>query len=290
MVTGAGGFSGARLVPLLLANGHQVTAATGRGRGRLTSEMDTNPKLTVITGDLASGLPMPDKLDAVIHTAARSPQPGVGTATMAHDNILTTRAVVDAATRAGAEVFINFSTLSVYGQVSVPVVDETTPIVDPDIYGATKRICEELVAEQADRYRALSIRLPGILGRGSVRNWMTGVFDRAKAGDDISVFKPDAPFNNAVHVDDLCAFVADTLVRSWQGHDIVTVGADGETSVRRAVEIVVETLGSSSRIIEHTSERTSYTVSSARAKARYGYESRNIETLLHDFASENAED
>ena len=57
---------------------------------------------------------------------------------MVHDNVLGTRALIEAALRWGTRAFVLYSSLSIYGTVTTPVVDEATPIVDPDAYGATK--------------------------------------------------------------------------------------------------------------------------------------------------------
>src|SRR5207248_1320682 len=96
-------------------------------------------------------------------------------------------------------------------RVEDPVVDETTPITDPDIYGLTKLIGEKLVGDPTATFRSIAIRLPGVVGPGSVRNWLTNVVAAAKEGREIDIYNPTASFNNAIHVADLARFVANLL-------------------------------------------------------------------------------
>ncbi len=286
VVTGAGGFSGSHIVPALLGRGHDVTAVVRTSRGRLTPAVEAHPRLTLVSGDLSGALALPSSADAIVHTAASSPAPGITDADMERDNVGGTSALIDYARSAGARTFIYLSSLSIYGEIAGPVVDEATPIVQPDVYGETKHR-GELLLRQAP-FRSLSIRLPGVLGPHSVRNWLTGVLAKAKAGEDIAIYHPDAPYNNAIHVADL----ADLTVRAleaaqWTGHDSVTVGAAGMTTVRKAVDIVIRGVGSQSRIEVRPPRQPFFTISSERAQRVYGYTPMEIEALLRRFVAEN---
>jgi nucleoside-diphosphate-sugar epimerase len=287
LVTGAGGFSGPHLVSALLARGFEVTALTGSTPGRLAELEHPRRGLTVISGDLSRDLALPAPLDAVVHAASRSPLPGVTDEHMRHDNIAATEKLVAHARQSGVKSFIFFSSLSVYGRISTPIVDEATPIVEPDFYGATKRRGEEMLASEAKRFRSLSIRLPGIIGPRSVRNWMTGVMESAKAGKEISIYNPGQPFNNVVHVADLVAFAGDLLEREWTGADCVTVGATGEISVEQAVRMMVDAFGGRSRIKVAQAAKPGFTISSTRAVERYGYRPMEIRAMLNRFVGEN---
>lgn len=285
VVTGAGGFSGSHLVAKLLASGHEVIAVVGQNRSRLDALAPSHPRLSVVAGDLSGSLPLPARVEGIVHAAARSPVAGISTNSMVRDNVLATASLLDYAAAAGALTFIYLSTLSVYGEISVPVVDETTAIVNPDVYGMTKYLGEVMVRER--QLRSLSIRLPGVLGPNSVRNWLTGVLVAAKQGRDIACYSPDAAFNNAIYISDLCDFVATLLAApEWNGHQAVTVGAKGKTSVRRAVQIIIDTLGSRSAIRIADATRPSFVISSETAQ-RYGYRPMEMETMLMRFVRDN---
>ncbi|AXK79046.1 NAD(P)-dependent oxidoreductase [Pseudolabrys taiwanensis] len=288
LVTGASGFSGSHLVRTLLARGHRVTALIGRSRGRLDPALVDNPALTVLPCDLsAPGQSLPPRVDAIVHAAARSPMPGITAAGMVRDNTQATANLITYATGAGAKTFVYLSSLSIYGSIADPEVDETTPIVNPDAYGMTKLLGELMLREIA-ALRSVSIRLPGVVGPNSVRNWLTGVIERARAEEDITVFNPDALFNNAIHVDDLSTFVAD-LVESkhWNSHDALTVGASKSISVLEAIETLLRALGSSSRVRVNAERRPSFLISSKKAQQKYGYVPVPIADVLRRIGMEN---
>ncbi len=290
LVTGAGGFSGAEVVRGLLARGHRVTAVVRSGRGRLPENAGLAGELTVLAGDLSADLALPVKIDAIVHAAGRSPGPGVTAEEMVRDNVLATKRLVAHARSAGVRKFVLFSSLSVYGRIETPVVDEMTPVREPDSYGQAKRQAEELVSAKENPFCSLAIRLPGIIGRASVRNWLTNVLAAAREGRDITVFNPDTPFNNAVHVADLTRFIVRLLERDWHGADAVTVGAAGEIAVGDAVQLLVNACGGRSRIRREQSSARGFVVSSARARERHGYEAMDIRAMLLQFAAENTND
>ena len=157
VVTGAGGFSGSHLVATLLARGHKVTAIVGRTRGRLDLALDRNPRLTVVAGDLVETLRLPPRIGAIVHAAARSPAPGVRDDDMVRDNVAATTRLIGYAREAGATTFVYLSSLSIYGDIAGPVVDETTPIVNPTLYGVTEYQGEAMSARGAF---ALALDLP----------------------------------------------------------------------------------------------------------------------------------
>ncbi len=288
LLTGAGGFSGAYLLPRLLADGYRVTAVAGRrSLGRLPEELLAHPSLTVLRGDLAGDLPLPETVDAVIHAAGRSPGPGVGVADFVRDNVLTMLRLVRYARAGRAAKFIYFSSLSVFGRIGVETVDEATPILDPDAYGATKRLGEQILADEAADLSVLCLRLPGVIGPNSVRNWLSTLLAKACAGEPIEFFNPAARFNNAVHIDDLAGFLGSLLRQDWRGFDMLTLGADGEMTIGEVVSAVVAGTGSRSPVRVLDVARPSFVISSRKAIARYGYRPRSIQDIVERFSRED---
>jgi len=290
LVTGARGFSGTNVIRALLAAGHEVYAVAGRkGTDRLRHDQKTTPNLTVLVGDLAERVSLPDCVDAVVHTAAVSPGPGiVATADdFARNNTEVTRRLVRWAKDHGAKVFIYFSSVSVFGRIDGPVVDEKTLRVEPDAYGVSKWMGEVFLSEQEAALASLSLRLPSVIGPKAVRNWPSTMVDMAKEGREIVFFHGDAAYNNAVHVDDLCRLVVGVLAMDLKGHDVVTLGADGTMKVRDMVSAIARGFGNRSPIREIPAPRPAFTISSERAKQRYGYQPMAMPDMIARFVAEN---
>jgi nucleoside-diphosphate-sugar epimerase len=286
-VTGAGGFSGSQLTLALLARGMRVTAHVGSGTGRLPEDAVQRGDLRIVRGDLGQGVDFAEPVDAVVHAAARSAWTGVSVDDMVRDNVMATRALIAAARRAGVATFILFSSLSVHGRITVPEVDEHTPIVDPDAYGISKRLCELMLEEATGDMRAVALRLPGVLGPGSVRNWLTMSLRRARAGEPVTVFDPVAEFNHAVHVADLARFTAQLVAGDWQGFAAMPLGAAGMTTAGAVARRLAAAGAPEAAVVVGGAPRPGYVISSALAQSRFGYAPMDIMTMLERFIAEN---
>jgi nucleoside-diphosphate-sugar epimerase len=285
LVTGASGFSGSFIARELARHGRDVVALHRSERpflGRLSGE----PRMRLHRGDLLDAAKLPGPFDVVIHLAATSPAPGVDVAQIVRDNVTGTQALIEAAEHWAAKAFVFFSSLSVYGEVAAGVVDERTAIVNPDAYGASKRLGELLLAERAERLPSLTIRLPGVVGPGAHRNWVSGVARTLRAGETVRAFHLDAPFNNAAHIADLAALVSRVMERPWMGRDTIVVGARGHITVREAITRLAKGLGVEARIEEIAAAKPSFTLSSERAISRWGYDPMQIGAMIDRYAAE----
>lgn len=289
LVTGASGFSGSTVARRLASGGHDVVGTYRRDTDFLASLRDV-ARLALIRTDLVDAGKLAGPFDAIVHIAATSPAPGVDVATLVRDNIDASLAMIEAARRWGTARVIFFSSLSYHGRVAQDVVDEATPVREPDAYGASKLIVERRLAELAGEFSALALRLPGIVGPGAHRNWLSGVASRLRAGESIRAFHLGRPYNNAAHIDDIAALVQTVLTReSWGGFDAAVLGAGGSLTVREVIERLARALGVTASIEEIAPTNTSFTLSSAHAVARYGYRPMEIGALIDRYGREIGE-
>lgn len=280
LVTGTGGFIGGHIARDLAAAGFEVAALQRRA-----PEAAPDSRIRVVVSDLTAPSGLPAEIDAVVHVAATSPAPGVDARQLVRDNVDGTQRIIEFAERAGAAMLIFASSMSVYGRITVDEVDEATPRLDPDLYGATKHVGEALLAAGSGRLPALALRLPGVIGLGARRNFVADVTRRLLRDEAVDAFNPQARFNNAAHVADLSAMIAGVLRRGLTGFDAVVVGARGMTTIRDAIERLKTGLGSRSEIRFQPSDRRSFTLSSRRAIERYGYDPMEIGAMLDRYAA-----
>ena len=285
LVTGAGGFTGAHLVRALARQGVAVTALH-------RSPLDPASDLSRLDGvrpqraALAELERLPDGCDAVVHAAASPAWPGFSDDVIVRDNVIATRHLIDLAERAGCRAFVFLSSMSVYGQITAPVVDEATPTVDPDVYGASKFIGERLLAERRDRLPGLALRLPAVVGQGAQRNWLASTAGRLRRGEPATLFNPDAGFNNALHVADLAALVCGALGRGWRGFDALVLGARGQLPVRQVVERLAAGMGLTAQLAVQPSPKRAFLLSSDKAIRDWGYDPMEIGALVDRYAGE----
>jgi nucleoside-diphosphate-sugar epimerase len=282
LVTGAGGFLGGHVARDLAAMDFAVFAVQRRPP---TEPPVTSGRLRIVLADLAAPIGLPAQIDAVVHIAATSPVPGVAAGQIVRDNVAGTQRIIEYAESAGAGILIFASSMSLYGRITVGEVDETTPRQDPDLYGATKYIGEALLAARGEQLPALALRLPGVIGLGARRNFISDVMQRLLRDEPIEAVNPDATFNNAAHVADLSAMIARVLRKPPAGFDAITVAARGMTTIREAIERLKMRIDSRSEIRFRPSDRRSFTVSSRRAIERYDYDPMDIGDMLDRYAA-----
>jgi UDP-glucose 4-epimerase len=291
LLTGASSFLGSPLTEYLLRSEILVTA-TYRTRNiaiERLSGLAEGRGLNLVQLDLADNrgfLRLPPTVDVVMHVAGTSIAPGISSEEMLGCNVIGTSNVLHYALAAGAKKMIYASTLSVHGKVDVSVVDEHTPIVDSDIYGASKYLGERLLAATADRLASVAVRLPGVLGPGAHRAWLPTLLKQMKEGRGVVIFNPEAPFNNAIHVDDLVRFFVDLMTRDWQGFHAFPIAAAGSITIRNIVEQAISATGKKIDLVVQPVQRPSFTVSSDCAAHSFGYVPIDINTIVSRYLAE----
>jgi UDP-glucose 4-epimerase len=281
LVTGASGFVGRHIAVHLAKRGHDVV-----GTSRKVTLID-GPDVRMWNLDLAAyRTSLSEEFDAIVHCAATHPVSGASVAKTCQDNVAATTRLVEMARKWDVKAFIFMSSISVYGKVCRPVLDEPTQRIDPDPYGETKHLCEQILREQP--FPTISLRLPGILGLGAheKRNWIPRAARLIADNKLVSVFNLDKPFNAAAHVDDISKFVDHLLGTKLNGHDEVLVAASGETTVRGAVSMLGRCLGKVPTIQQVSDQASAFLISSRKAVGRYGYVPTDITAMLEQYAAE----
>lgn len=253
-VTGAGGFIGSHLVSAL-----------------------SNTETVVDFRHHSSS-----QIDAIVHCAASHADSCL--AQSVKSNIELTIDTVRAAQASSARTFIYLSSVSVNGDIEKEVNPDSS-IVNPGVYGISKYLGE--VAVNAAPFRTMSIRSCGVIGRGAHRNWLSRVLGAAKEGSEIEVSNPYSPFNNAVHVGDLCAFIRSLILNlDWSGHQTVTIGASGLSTPLAVVSQIVERMGRRAGIRLINSAKPSFTINNDAA-IRFGYRPGNITEIVNRYVEES---
>ncbi|KAK7482699.1 hypothetical protein BaRGS_00025997 [Batillaria attramentaria] len=163
LVTGAAGYLGSTLVPMLLKMGHEVTCFDRFlwGVGPLLSAAE-NSRLHILNGDVrdkeAVALAMQDK-QAIVHLAAIVGYPACDKDPELAEavNVDGTRNVLESKTP--DQIVIYASTGSCYGAVD-DVCTEETAVVPLSVYGRSKAEGEKLVLEAG----GIALRLATLFG------------------------------------------------------------------------------------------------------------------------------
>jgi nucleoside-diphosphate-sugar epimerase len=283
LISGAGGFVGGHLAVWLAGRGHDVVALVHRTR---SSIFERRKDIRIAQADLATeadALPA-GPFDAVIHCAAAIPSAVPDDAELARINVEGSRRLFTHALNFGTRTIVFCSSMAVYGRITAEVVDRGTPIQEPGAYGCSKLIVENLLAELGQAHpglRALSIRLPGVVGPGSHDNFLSDTMARLAAGGTADVRNPDGLFNNVVHIDDLARF-ADTLLSTLPpGHQVTTIAAADPLPIREVVGLLLAA-ASPGAVVRYRQEGLSFLISNEHARM-LGYRPATVRDSVQRF-------
>jgi len=285
LLTGAQGFCGNHLLTYL--GGKQLPLwATARDWKAVSPAGGNIHRISTDFSDMDC---LPGEIDAVVHAAASL---SVGQATDADfqkNNTDLTRQLVDYAVNAGARLFVFFSAISVYGEVNSKSVREDTPRVNPDAYSVSKLEGERYLAAQADSMASVSLRLPSILGPGAKHGWLTGVAGKMQRNEAVEFLNPETPFNNAVHIYDLMMFIEALLTSPPSGATPVNLSLAGQLPVGQVLSSLKEHMNSRSDLRpRRDADRPGFLIDSSLAQEEFGWQSRDVETLISSLSSDGA--
>ena len=241
-LTGASGYTGARLLGALLARGDRVAALVRPASVTPTLEASG---ARVVPGDLADTAAIGALVggaDAVLHVAAVYRTAGHPDSYYHEVNVGGTLRLLEAAAHAGVRRFVHTSTVGVHGHVVDAPADETAPFAPGDVYQATKAEAERL-AMDFHRKRGVPVAVvrPGaIYGPGETR--LLKLF-RAIARGRYAIVGSGRPFYHPVYIDDLVAGFLLALDRPGAAGEAFILGGPSYVSQRELASLIADATG-----------------------------------------------
>lgn len=178
LITGANGFVGRALAPVLLAHGHRVISAVRPGHE--STKAGTETRLIGDIGPDTDWLGVLDGVDAVVHLAARvhvMREGGQDTETLyRRTNCEGTRRLAIEAAGGGVKRLVFLSTVKVNGEETPEIpFTEADPPSPADPYATSKWAAEEALAEVAATtgLEVVVLRPPLVYGEGVGGNFLS---------------------------------------------------------------------------------------------------------------------
>jgi nucleoside-diphosphate-sugar epimerase len=281
LVTGGAGYVGSRLVPQLLAAGHQVTVLDLYIYGDVFRGLPDRTGLTEVKGDLRQPADVAKALkgcDSVIHLACISNDPSfdLNPELGKSINYDCFRPLVRAAKEAGVRRFVYASSSSVYGVKEEDSVTEELALQPLTDYSKFKAMCEEVLEEErAPGFTTLTIRPATVCGyapRLRLDLSVNILTNHAINNGKIRVFGGSQKRPN-IHIDDMVQLYLNTLQYDDAQIDgkIYNAGYDNFT-IMQIAEMVRDTVGGKVDIeVTSTNDLRSYHISSEKIARDLGF-------------------
>ncbi len=259
LVCGGAGYIGAHMVKCLAGHGHEITVFDNLATGHRAAVQWG----TLVVGDVLDRAALDavfalQSFDAVMHFCARSLVGESMAEPYAYyrNNVAGTLTLLDAMRAAGVNRIVFSSSAAVFGHPLRDLIDEDHPTAPINPYGASKHMCERLLADAATAYglRAVALRYfnaagadpAGHIGESHqpethlVPNVLRAALGQGPA---LQIFGDDYPTRDGtcvrdyVHVDDLAVahMAALTLMADQPGFHAFNLGNGAGFSVREVI-------------------------------------------------------
>jgi len=257
LVTGGAGFVGRHLVRKLLKSGRRdITVLDTFERTGAAGSLGFDGGVRVSRGSASD----PDVVEQVMKRGAevfhlaslwldeceRDPRAAVT------NNVLSTATILEAARRADARRVIVASSASVYGSARWTPMDESHPLDNRTVYGATKVASEQIARRYADGgLSTLSLRFsniygPGVDTKGTYVGLVRASLERLSRGHDALVYGTGRQVMDLVYVDDVVRAVLLAATHSEVSGTEMNVCTGVGTSAVEAAERLSRHFGRSS--------------------------------------------
>lgn len=206
LVTGASGFIGGRLAERLATE--EGARVTGTGRTFKDESRLRSAGVEIARADLRDTAEMARLCEGkavVVHLAAWLQRGSGGDAEAYAINVDATRALAEAASRAGVRRFVLVSSVAAYGLPPVDTIDESVPVdvAQPDLYGRSKALGERAVLEVAARSSlSLSIVRPAMVYGPGSPGWTVQMLRLVQKGVPV-IFGDGQGHAYPVYIDDV---------------------------------------------------------------------------------------
>lgn len=250
LVTGAAGFIGHHLIPLLKAEGHEIVGLDKNGDGmkdldipRIICDITDTNNMKNLADSLRVGKPVTHCIHLAAIASPRIAEKEPGEAWMT--NVQGTHNVLELLHQAGCPRVLFFSSAHVYGiSPKYMPTDENHPLALHDTYTTTKIVGEQLCKLFYDNHGIsyTNLRLWNAYGPGQSPDYFIGKkISQAVAGKDITIWNGSVT-KDWVHVSDVVEAAARALVSNYIGP--LNVGTGIETSLAEIISQIADAFGS----------------------------------------------
>ena len=139
------------------------------------------------------------KYDLLIHCSAATPN-NSNFELIPKINSIIDQELCDFINTASVAKVVYLSTMAVYGDINVDVLNERNGINNPNLYGYSKFLGENKVKESCkiNDVSLAIIRLPGVVGKNMPKIFFRRLYESILNGIEVTIRSREALFNNAI--------------------------------------------------------------------------------------------
>lgn len=185
------------------------------------------------------------------------------------------------------KVFINLSSIEVYGQIKKKILNENYKPIQQNIYGLMKYKCEKTLEKSNINY--VNLRLPGVLCELSKniknRPWVNLISHKLKKNENIQIYNTKSKFNNLISTDELKKIISKILKSEVVIKKNFNVGGAKPLDLKIIVNMMKKKLNSKSLIIENNNSKKSFLISIQKIEKFLNHKISSTRSMIYKHLS-----
>ena len=267
LITGVSGFVGKNLVKYYLKEKHKVTGIYRNKKPKFLKNKNLNLICTNLSKKKISL--KNNFFDVVVHCAAETPVNSKNNKNLYNNNI---KCMENLLNNLIFDKFFLLSSVSVYGRINKKKINENTKPIDICMYGKSKLDSEKLLNNYTNlkKIKSISIRLPGVVGKGSHGNFISETLKNLKLDKKINLKNPTRLFNNIVHVKKLYDFISKEINFKNKKYHFVNLASINAINLKNIVNYLKFSVGYNQEINWMVDKSKGFIIDLSKAK-KIGY-------------------
>jgi len=175
--------------------------------------------------------------DLIIHAAGAS-SGNKRTADFVEGNVFVTSNLLKSLKPEHSGKMVYLSGISMYQNTDTDVINEQTPVCNPDVYSQTKIIAESLLKDSP--IKTTLLRLPAILGHNAPTSWPVRANNEYNSRGFLKLINRYNKYNHCIHIESLMEFIfSDIFLKLDATAETFVLGAIDPLTIEECAKILL---------------------------------------------------
>jgi len=226
--------------------------------------------------------------DCIIHCAIDQKNNDLRTEEYIKKNILITKNLVEFAKENKVKLFVNFSSIDVYGKTNKGILDEKVFSKKQSDYGYLKLCSEKLVRDTKANY--INLRTPGVLCLNSLnsdRPWIALIIKKMLKDEQITIYNSSSKFNNLTSSEELAKFIDYIIKKNIKIKDTFNFACKDPLYIYELINYIKKKIKSKSTVKKINSvKKKSFCISVKKIENKTKYNFRSTKLLIEQYLTQ----
>ena len=186
--------------------------------------------------------------------------------------------------------FIFFSSLAIYGQSNLKVINNKSQYYNIDFYGLTKLMSESILKNYKKYFSVYILRIPGVLDENQnvPWPWLNLISKKIKNNENIKFFNPTKKFNSLTDIDDIAKIISAISIKKENNvYKIYNFGGNRAIKLSTILYTIKKRYNSKSKLISFSSKKHSSIIDNCIIEKDLKIKLSNTLSIIKKYLSKN---